>query len=146
GRYLKRPPISGSRLRHYSKGGHITFDYLNHRTGETESLCLTEEELISRIIEHIPDKHFKMIRYYGFLSNRHRGEMLPKVYAALEMELPLEAPLLPCYASMLKQHAKLDPYECLFCKGRMEFSSFRAGESRVERIRQHITAGKLRAA
>lgn len=146
GRYLKRPPISGSRLRHYSKGGHITFDYLNHRTGETESLCLTEEELISRIIEHIPDKHFKMIRYYGFLSNRRRGEMLPKVYAALEMELPLEAPLLPCYASMLKQHAKLDPYECLFCKGRLEFSSFRAGESRVERIRQHITAGKLRAA
>ncbi|MCG9659441.1 IS91 family transposase, partial [Vibrio mediterranei] len=89
---------------------------------------------------------FKMIRYYGFLSNRRRGEMLPKVYAALEMTLPLEAPLLPCYASMLKQHAKIDPYECLFCKGRMEFARFRAGESRVERIRQHITAGKLRAA
>ena len=66
GRYLKRPPISGSRLRHYSKGGQLTFEYLNHHTGEKEELTLTAEELICRLIEHIPDKHFKMIRYYGF--------------------------------------------------------------------------------
>jgi hypothetical protein len=31
-----------------------------------------------------------MIRYYGFLSNHRWGEMLPKVYAALEMALPLK--------------------------------------------------------
>ncbi len=111
GRYLKRPPISGSRLRHYSKGGQLTFEYLNHRTGEKETLALAAEELICRLIEHIPDKHFKMIRYYGFLSNRRRGEMLPKVYDALEMESK-DAPALPCYASMLKKHANVDPYEC----------------------------------
>ncbi|WP_413463607.1 transposase, partial [Aliivibrio fischeri] len=52
----------------------------------TEELILTAKELICRLIEQIPDKHFKMIRYYGFLSNRRRGEALPKVYDALEME------------------------------------------------------------
>ncbi|XEV12241.1 transposase (plasmid) [Vibrio alginolyticus] len=144
GRYLKRPPISGSRLRHYSKGGQLTFEYLNHHTGEKEELTLTAEELICRLIEHIPDKHFKMIRYYGFLSNRRRGDMLPKVYDALEMESK-DAPALPCYASMLKKHANVDPYECLLCKEGLEFISFRAGESREELIRKTILEGERRS-
>ncbi|CAH1560904.1 hypothetical protein THF1C08_1120002 [Vibrio jasicida] len=33
GRYLKRPPISASRLRHYS-GGTVVFKYLDHRGGK----------------------------------------------------------------------------------------------------------------
>ncbi|MDF4820395.1 transposase [Vibrio parahaemolyticus] len=74
---------------------HIKFEFLNHRTGEKKELTLTAEELICRIMEHTADNHFKMIRYYGFLSNRRKGEMLPKVYDALEMESK-DAPALPC--------------------------------------------------
>jgi len=61
----------------------VTFDYLNHRNSQTESLILSPEALIERMIEHTPGKHFKIIRYFGFLSNRRRGEILPKVYDAL---------------------------------------------------------------
>ncbi len=61
-------------------------------------------------------------------------EMLPKVYDALEMENK-DAPVLPCYTSMLKKLANVDPYECLLCKDGGEFVSFRAGESREELIR-----------
>lgn len=64
-------------------------------------------------------RHFKMIRYCGFLSNRRRGEMLPKVYDALEMESK-DAPALPCYVSMLKKLVNVDPYECLLCKEGLE--------------------------
>ena len=51
-----------------------------------------------------------MVRYYGFLSNRKRGELLPKVYAAREMEvktkptkprydnLRMSIPISACYA------------------------------------------------
>ena len=53
GRYLKRPPISGSRLRHYSKGGLLTFNYLDHRTGKTERLTLPQVALIARLVEHM---------------------------------------------------------------------------------------------
>lgn len=86
-----------------------------------------------------------MILYYGFLSNRRRGEMLPKVYDALEMERNA-APAVPCYASMLKKLANVDPYECLLCKDGLEFASFRAGESRKELIRQMVLEGQLRPA
>ncbi len=120
------------------------FKYLDHRDGEHKTMTLTQEELIltakeliCRLIEQIPDKHFKMIRYYGFLSNKRRGEALPKVYDALEMESK-DAPALPCYASMLKQHANVDPYACLLCNDGLEFVSFRAGESREELIRKTV--------
>lgn len=102
-------------------------------------LTLAAEDLICRLIEHIPDKHFKMIRYYGFLSNRRHGEMLPKAYDALEMESK-DAPTLPCYASMLKKLANVR------CKEGLEFVSFRVGESREELIRQTVLEGQLRLA
>ncbi|GEK16033.1 hypothetical protein AFI02nite_40690 [Aliivibrio fischeri] len=68
----------------------ITFDYLDHRTGKTDSLTLSPEEMIKRIVDHYPDKHFKIIRYYGFLSMRRRGDALPRVYAALGMTIEAE--------------------------------------------------------
>lgn len=43
---------------------------------------LTQEEMIGRYISHILAKHFKMVRYYGFLSNPKRDELQPKVYKA----------------------------------------------------------------
>ncbi|KIP66048.1 hypothetical protein SN11_23445 [Vibrio harveyi] len=71
--------------------------------------------------------------------------MLPKVYDALEMESK-DTPALPCYASMLKKYAKVDPYECLLCRDWLEFVSFRVGESREELIRQTVLEGQLRSA
>jgi hypothetical protein len=129
GRYLKRPPISAARLRHCSKGSGVTFDYLDHLiTGWTESLTLSAEELIERLVEHIPEKGFKMIRYYGFLSNRRRGEMLPKVYEVLDM-IEKKKPVVPGYAAMLKRFVNVDPYECILCQSRIIFTEFRAGTS-----------------
>ena len=110
GRYLKRPPISASRLRHNFQGGLVTFDYLNHRNGRTESLILSTVALI----EHIPDKHFKIIRYFDFLSNRRRSEMLPNIYDTLAIA-PKDSPKMPVYTAMLKGYVKVDPFECILC-------------------------------
>nr|WP_129556712.1 transposase [Piscirickettsia salmonis] len=38
------------------------------------------DDFIDRLTQHIPDKFFKMIRYYGFLSYRTRTIILPKIY------------------------------------------------------------------
>ena len=144
GRYLKRPPISASRLRHYSHGERVSFEYLNHRTNKTETLDLSAQEMIDRIAQHIPDKHFKMLRYYGFLSNRRRGELLPKVYKALEKVVEPE-PDIPGYAAMLKGYKKLDPYECIVCQGRLVFDKFRPGEPLKKVINDSIFEAEMRA-
>lgn len=93
----------------------MTFDYLNHRNGRTESLSLSSEVPIERMIQYIPDKHFRMIRYFGFLSNRRLGEILPKVYDALGMA-PKDSPEMPGYAANLKGYVKVDPFECTLCR------------------------------
>lgn len=134
GRYLKRPPIAASRLRHYS-GGTITFRYLDHRTHRHKSLVLSQEEMISRYISHIPPRHFKMIRYSGFLSNRKRGQLLPAVYDALGMEAK-KKPRKPGFASLMKGFTNVDPYECILCGGRLVFESVEAGY-RAEELMQH---------
>ncbi|QGP52388.1 Putative transposase (plasmid) [Piscirickettsia salmonis] len=45
------------------------------------------EAFIERLTQHIPEKFFKMIRYYGFLANRVRKTLLPKVYDLLDQTI-----------------------------------------------------------
>ncbi|MBK2345780.1 transposase [Francisella tularensis subsp. novicida] len=60
----------------------IKFRFLNHRNSRHQNLELTMDEFLERFIKHIPEKSFRMIRYYGFLSNSIRGK-LPKIYQLL---------------------------------------------------------------
>jgi hypothetical protein len=87
GRYIKRPPISEARIDEYD-GEQVTFRFLDHYNGTTEYIKIHALNFIGRLIRHIPDRNFKMIRYYGFLSNRTRGKKLPIVYQAIKQALP----------------------------------------------------------
>jgi hypothetical protein len=83
-RYLKRPPVATSQLRHY-RGSAIVHQYYDHRTQQHTRQKIRLEEMLQRYVSHIPARHFKMVHYYGFLANHKRGTLLPKVYDALEM-------------------------------------------------------------
>jgi len=82
--------------------------------------------MTGRYISHIPVKHFKMVRYYGFLSNRKRGKRLPQVYEALEMEAR-KKPEKPGFAALMKEFLRTDPYRCILCGKRLRFVSAQAG-------------------
>ncbi|NQY42926.1 MAG: transposase [Legionellales bacterium] len=41
----------------------------------------------AKFIFHIPDVNFRIIRYYGFLSNRKRGKSLPEVLSLLDQKV-----------------------------------------------------------
>ncbi|AVX40587.1 IS91 family transposase [Yersinia massiliensis] len=125
GRYLKRPPIAASKLRHYT-GGAVVHHYYDHRTQQHRTQRLSQEEMLWRYISHIPSRHFKMVRYYGFLANRKRGELLPKVYTALGIEMK-KKPQKPGFASLMKQFTNVDPYQCVLCGNWMVFNSAEAG-------------------
>ncbi|PCD85235.1 IS91 family transposase, partial [Vibrio mediterranei] len=125
GRYLKRPPISGARLSHYRGDSTISFRYLDHHTGKYETETVGQLELIRRLIQHIPEKGFRMIRYFGFLANRVVGSRLSKVRESLGMrkEVKQVAPLR--YGQMMKNFLKVDPFECVICKSRMRLITFK---------------------
>ncbi|GIU52061.1 hypothetical protein TUM4438_43740 [Shewanella sairae] len=101
--------------------------YHDHRSNRAKELELSQMELIARILSHVPEKYFKMVRNYGFLSNRLRGLLLPILYEKLKQTV--KEVVTPSYAAMLKSYVKVDPYECILCGGRMMFSRFESGVS-----------------
>ena len=70
GRYLGRPVIATSRIDKYD-GEMVTFHYNRHEDEQYIEETIPAMEFIQRLIRHIPEKHFKMIRYYGIYA-RHR--------------------------------------------------------------------------
>ena len=62
------------------KAGSPCVFWTTERAGH-EDLELSQKELILRLIKHIPEKHFRMVRYFGFLANRVVGRQLPLVSA-----------------------------------------------------------------
>ena len=111
GRYIKRPPISEARIEEYG-GNKVTFKFLDHYNNTVDRVTMSVFKFIACLITHIPDRNFRIIRYYGFLSNRTRGALLPVVYKAINQILPKTIKKLS-WRLMIWMNFKQDP---LFCK------------------------------
>jgi hypothetical protein len=115
GKYLKRPPIGETRIKHYD-GKAVTYEYLDHYTNITEIMTLPVLEFIARLICHIPDKNFRNIRYYGFLSHKLRGKLLPVVYELLNMKTVTTTKVYISWSTMIRTTYNYDPIRCPLCK------------------------------
>lgn len=69
-RYLGRPVIALKRIDSYD-GENVTFHYNRHEDNAFVSKTVSALDFISLLIQHIPESHYKMTRYYGLYS-RHR--------------------------------------------------------------------------
>lgn len=134
GRYIKRPPISISRLLHYD-GNIVIFEFMNHKTKKTEEIQCSAHEFIERFLQHIPEKHFKLIRYYGVLANRVKGELLPKVYALLKQKV--KNIFKPRWAQLFKNENGIDPLQCILCKARLSLAVIWVGKSSKQLLHHH---------
>ena len=72
-RYLGRPVIATSRIDHYD-GENVTFHYTRHEDNKTVTETIHALDFIKKLIIHIPEKHFKMLRYYGIYAKHHKQE------------------------------------------------------------------------
>ena len=118
GRYVKRPPIGETRILKYDEKT-VTYKYLDHYTNTEENLTIPTIEFISRIICHIPDKNFRTIRYYGFLSNRLSGKLMPIVYNLLNIKTVIKTKVYTLWKDMIKNTFNYDPLKCTFCNTQM---------------------------
>lgn len=99
--------------------------YYDHRTQQYRQQPLTQEEMFSHYINHIPARHLLMVPYYGFLSIRKRGRLL-LVYDVLQMEVR-KKPVQPGFSAMMKAFIHTDPNQCILYGNRLRFTSPRAG-------------------
>ena len=75
GKYLKKPPLAETRIKSYD-GESVSFIFLDHYSKTHQTKTMPVFDFIKAIISHIPDKYFRMIRYFGFLANRVRTHYL----------------------------------------------------------------------
>lgn len=81
-RYLGRPVIAASRIDAYD-GKNVTFHYNRHEDESHVVEKIPALDFIKRLIIHIPEKHFKMVRYYGIYAKHHKqhhGESLHSLF------------------------------------------------------------------
>ena len=83
GRYLGRPVIATSRIDQYD-GDFVSFHYNRHEDNACVEETLPVMEFIERLIRHIPEKYYKMIRYGGIYAG-HR-EIDKKLHRVISRE------------------------------------------------------------
>jgi hypothetical protein len=131
-RYVKRPAIAESKLKHYD-GNDVVFRYLDHTTKTYRQFKLTAEEFIGRFVQHIPDKHFRMIRYYGFLAHRVRGKWLPIVYQLLKQDHN-NTTTPPTFAELIQKNFHFNPLLCILCGSPLILAAIHIGLSTADAL------------
>jgi len=127
GRYTKRACISEYKLQNI-KGGKISFlynDYKNTPRGEKPRVSTRSYEaeiFLDKLLTHVPNKRFKMVRYYGVYTSRYR-KLLPKKQTPLQYEAVELEHTWGEYESYRKRQIDLgnpDPLQCPKCGTKME--------------------------
>jgi hypothetical protein len=77
GRYTHRIAISNNRIQSIDNGS-IVFTYRDRaNNNESKTMVLPAEEFIRRFLLHVLPEGFMKIRYFGFLSSKHKKRAIP---------------------------------------------------------------------
>lgn len=128
GRYLGRPVIATSRIDKYD-GKSVTFHYNRHEDDAYVEETIPAIDFIKRLIRHIPEKHFKMIRYGGLYA-RHRKIDL-NLNRAISREKHRLFRSFNQWRTAILSSFGYDPLECPDCKCRMLFLELRYKHQRI---------------
>lgn len=88
GRYTHRVAISNNRLLNIEDDT-VRFRWKDYRDHDRQKvMTVSANEFIRRFLLHVLPDGFHRIRYYGFLSNRHRAQKLARCRELLAMPVP----------------------------------------------------------
>jgi hypothetical protein len=134
GRYLKRPPLSMSRINKISADS-VSFNHLDHTSGQQTHSEFHSQEFLHRFLQHIPDQHQRRIRYYGFLCSRLRSTLLPKLYALINHQ-PKEPQKLLWPLLHLRTFGS-NPLHCILCHQPLRMTALHRPAMNQNQIVEH---------
>jgi hypothetical protein len=130
GRYTKRAVLAEYRITHYD-GKVVRFAFKHYaQGGKTAYKTLPVLAFIGRLVRHIPDKHFPMIRHAGLFCSRWKHRYLQQARQAIAAQAdaprrqdnaaqwpPNDAPLsLQSWRQRQTQALGRDPLVCTRCQ------------------------------
>ena len=114
GRYVRHPAIANSRIDWFNKTNmEVGFHYEDHQKVRHD-IVMSTEKFIGSLIQHIPEKQFKMIRYYGAYARNRRNLFKKHLQSSIEQTNLLKF-------GVVKAEKIL---RCPFCYGEIEFVTY----------------------
>jgi hypothetical protein len=117
GRYTKRPVIAETRISNYD-GNNVSFWFDDRNIHDKVFISLAVNDFIARIIRHIPDKHFRQVRYFGVFANRVRNNLCKIIFCLLNKENSSPC-IIASWRNRLFMHNGVDPLVCIQCNSMM---------------------------
>lgn len=121
GRYTKRAVMAEYRIVHYD-GKIVRFSYKDYaKDSKTSYKTMKVDTFIGRLITHIPDKHFPMVRHSGLFANRWKQRYLTLARDALNQQPSADDPQLQLpWAERQEEYTGTSPLVCPDCDRPME--------------------------
>ena len=117
-RYLGRPVIALKRIDSYD-GENVTFHYNRHEDNAYIQKTIPAMEFIKLLIQHIPEKNYKMTRYYGLYA-RHR-EQDKDLHKAIHKSKHRFIQSFTKWRNNILLSFGYDPLKCPKCQQEMQF-------------------------
>ena len=150
--YLVHPPFSLARL-HYQRGpGAVTYDPPASRRSHPNSPAperFSPLNALAALTAFIPEKGLQLARYYGYYSNKVRGQRRRQQQCAagitpVAVSAPKPEPdnfrrfCRRAWARLIRKVYLIDPMTCPKCGGRLRILSFIDNPSVIEKILRHL--------
>lgn len=147
--YVVRAPISQERMYYISAdessngAANIIYKGKNNGTAQTFDAL----DWLARLVTHIPNKGEQFVRYYGYYSNKARGQRKKenrndKVAAIVNNDLSKKA-FRKSWARLIQKIYNVDPLKCPYCSGKMRIISFVEDEETIKKILKHLNLWEI---
>ncbi len=148
--YIIRSPFSLEKMRLTDPAGSIVY-----RSGINPKIKRSFEvfspaDFIAAVTQHIPDKNFQLVRYYGWYSNKMRGQREKRVAQKGEGEGSTNVEVIDVsgqqprripskkWRELIKKVWEADPLLCPQCGGEMRIVGLINERGVIERILRHL--------
>lgn len=152
-RYMIRTPFSLDKMEYKAKQGMVIYRSKHHATLKRNFQIMPGASWLKLLLEHIPDRGEHLVRYYGWYSNRSRGDRKGSGGTTSEGETDSLGQLdsdqdhpdpeytkaaRSAWARLIKKVYEVDPLKCPHCGGEMRFLAVIEEAPVIERILRHI--------
>ncbi len=148
--YIIRNPFSEKKMTYNEQTSTVIYRSRKHANTKRNFEVFSAADFIAAITQHIPDKGFQMVRYYGWYSNRARGERAKQAAERAEVENPCnlqvidvsdyEPRRLPSkkWRELIKKVWEIDPMNCPRCGHEMKMIALIDENEVIEKILRHL--------
>jgi hypothetical protein len=151
--YIMRNAFAVEKMTFNEVTGQVIYrSSMKHGPNKRNFEVFSAEEFIAAVTQHIPEKSFQMVRYYGWYSNRTRG-ILQKAGILKPGEEPVhessftvidvsdyEPPRVPSstWRQLIKKIWEVDPLRCPRCGEELRIISLIQDPEVIRKILEHL--------